>query len=264
MPAPLPLPDPVFTPVRRPARSNGASGFVHSWDISVGVDGPGTRFALFTAGCPLRCLYCENPDTWKARGGRLTEVAALLRLVHRYEQVLRDSGGGVTVSGGEPLAQPRFVATFLQACRQAGLHTALDTSGYLGRLATDEMLDDVDLVLLDIKSFQPDLYRRLTRHELAPTLRFAERLAEREQPVWVRFVMVPGLTDSPENVDGLADYVAGLPNVERVDVLAYHRLGVAKYTALGLEYPLADVPEPSEAQMEAVRRRFTDRGLVVT
>lgn len=261
---PVPLPTPVSAQKRRSGPSSAVAGFVHSWDISVGVDGPGTRFALFTAGCPLRCLYCENPDTWKAKGGRRTELGQVMTRVHRYEQVLRDSGGGVTVSGGEPLAQPRFVASFLRASRQAGLHTALDTSGYLGRLATDELLDDVDLVLLDIKSFQPDLYRRLTRHELAPTLRFAERLAERDQPVWVRFVLVPGLTDAPENVDGLADFVAGLPNVERVDVLAYHRLGVAKYAALGLEYPLADVVEPDEAQVDAVRRRFADRGLVVT
>jgi pyruvate formate lyase activating enzyme len=237
---------------------------VHSWDISVGVDGPGTRFTLFTAGCPLRCQYCENPDTWKAKGGRRTELSQVLMLVHRYEQMLRDSGGGVTVSGGEPLAQPRFTASFLHACHQAGLHTALDTSGYLGRLATDELLADVDLVLLDIKSFQPDLYRRLTGRELAPTLRFAERLAELDRPVWVRFVMVPGLTDARENVDGLAGFVAGLPNVERVDVLAYHRLGVAKYAALGLQYPLDGVPEPDEAQLEAVRRRFADRGLTVT
>jgi pyruvate formate lyase activating enzyme len=258
------LPDPAFpaaAPTRGPA---GVSGFVHSWDVSIGVDGPGTRFALFTAGCPLRCLYCENPDTWKASGGRLTKVGAMMTLVHRYQRTLQVTGGGVTVSGGEPLAQPRFTASFLRACHQAGLHTALDTSGYLGHLATDGLLNDLDLVLLDIKSFQPDLYRRLTGHELAPTLRFAERLAELDKPVWIRFVTVPGLTDDPDNVEGLAGFVAGLPNVRRVDVLAYHRLGEAKYAALGIRYPLAGVPEPDEAQLEAVRRRFADRGLVVT
>ena len=240
------------------------TGFVHSWDVSIGVDGPGTRFALFTAGCPLRCLYCENPDTWTARGGRMTQVGQVMRLVNRYQRILRIGGGGVTVSGGEPLAQPRFTGSLLQACHQAGLHTALDTSGYLGRLATDSMLADVDLVLLDIKSFQPDLYRRVTGHELAPTLHFAERLAELGKPTWIRFVLVPGLTDTPENVDGLAGYVAGLPNVERVDVLAYHHLGMPKYAALGLNYPLAGVTAPDDAQLEAARRRFADRGLLVT
>ncbi len=119
-------------------------------------------------------------------------------------------------------------------------------------------------MLLDIKSFQPDLYRRLTGRDLAPTLRFAERLAERQRPAWIRFVLVPGLTDGPENVDGLAGFVATLPNVERVDVLAYHRLGAAKYEALGLAYPLAEVPVPDEDQMETVRRRFADHGLIVT
>jgi pyruvate formate lyase activating enzyme len=264
MKVPLPGPTSAIPAPNASARSTGAAGYVHSWDLSIGVDGPGTRFALFTAGCPLRCLYCENPDTWTSRGGRLTPVGQVMTLVHRYQRMLRISGGGVTVSGGEPLAQPRFTGTLLHACHQAGLHTALDTSGYLGLLATDAMLDDVDLVLLDIKSFQPDLYRRVTGHELAPTLRFAERLAQLGKPVWIRFVLVPGLTDAPENVDGLAGYVAGLPNVERVEVLAYHRLGVPKYAALGVRYPLAGVPEPDDGQLDAARRRFADRGLVVT
>jgi pyruvate formate lyase activating enzyme len=262
----VPLPDPI-TSIPPAARSGSApeiSGFVHSWDVSIGVDGPGTRFALFTAGCPLRCLYCENPDTWTSSGGRLTPLSEVMTLVHRYQRMLRISGGGVTVSGGEPLVQPRFTGAFLRSCRELGLHTALDTSGYLGRAATDSLLADVDLVLLDIKSFQPDLYRRVTGRELTPTLRFAERLAELGKPVWIRFVLVPGLTDAPENVDGLAGYLAGLPNVERVDVLAYHRLGAPKYAALGIRYPLAGVPEPEDSQMQDARRRFADRGLVVT
>ena len=240
------------------------SGNVHSWDISIGVDGPGTRFVLFTAGCPLRCQYCENPDTWTAAGGRATPVGEVMRRIRGYKRMLKASGGGVTVSGGEPLVQPHFVGAVLNACHSSGLHTALDTSGYLGAHASDALLEDVDLVLLDLKSFQPDLYRRVTGQELTPTLRFAERLAELHKPVWIRFVLVPGLTDEPENIDGVAGFVAGLPNVERVDVLAYHRLGEAKYTALGLRYPLAGVPEPSSEQLEAARRRFADRGLSVT
>ena len=242
----------------------GSHGNVHSWDVSIGVDGPGTRFVLFTAGCPLRCLYCENPDTWTAAGGRRTTVEEVMTRVRKYQRTLKASGGGVTVSGGEPLAQPRFTGDVLSACHDSGLHTALDTSGYLGHLATDAMLADIDLVLLDIKSFQRDLYRRVTGRGLEPTLRFADRLAELGKPVWIRFVLVPGLTDGPENVAGLADYVAGLPNVERVDVLAYHRLGEPKYARLGIKYPLTGVPEPDEAQVEAVRRAFSDRGLVVT
>lgn len=264
MSIPLPLPSSADPQRAHPGSSAQTSGFVHSWDISIGVDGPGTRFVVFTAGCPLRCQYCENPDTWKARNGKRTRTDQVMARVGHYQQLLRDGGGGVTVSGGEPLAQPRFTGSLLHSCRQLGLHTALDTSGYLGRLATDEMLADVNLVLLDIKSFEPDLYRRVTGRELAPTLRFAERLAELGLPVRIRFVVVPGLTDAPENVDGLAGFVSGLPNVEQVDVLAYHRLGESKYAALGLDYPLAGVPEPDEVQVAAVRRRFTDHGLVVT
>jgi pyruvate formate lyase activating enzyme len=241
-----------------------AAGWVHSWDLSVGVDGPGTRFVLFTAGCPLRCLYCANPDTWEHTEGRRVGVDEVMARVHTYQDTLRASGGGVTITGGEPLSQPHFSAAVLAACHRDGLHTALDTSGFLGQHASDAMLDDVDLVLLDIKSFQPDLYRRVTGHELAPTLMFAERLAELGTSVWIRFVLVPGLTDGTENVEGLADYVAGLPNVERVDVLGYHRLGTAKYEALGIRYPLEGVPEPSEAQLDTARRAFSDRGLIVT
>jgi pyruvate formate lyase activating enzyme len=262
----VPLPHPATgKPVTlQPQQGSETAGFVHSWDVSIGVDVPGTRFALFTAGCPLRCLYCENPDTWTSSGGQWTQVSEVMTRVHRYERTLKVSGGGVTVSGGEPLAQPRFTGSFLHSCHELGLHTALDTSGYLGHLASDALLEDVDLVLLDIKSFQPDLYRKVTGHELAPTLHFAERLAELGKPVWIRFVLVPGLTDTPENVDGLAAYVSGLPNVERVDVLAYHRLGLPKYAALGIRYPLEGVPEPDDTQIEDARRRFADRGLIVT
>jgi pyruvate formate lyase activating enzyme len=254
----VPDPDPAG-PIEAPSYGN-----VHSWDISTGVDGPGTRLVVFTAGCPLRCLYCENPDTWTAAGGHRTPVGEVMRRIYRYERMLKAGGGGVTVSGGEPLVQPRFTGAVLRASHQAGLHTALDTSGYLGAHASDSLLADVDLVLLDIKSFQPDLYRRVTGHELAPTLRFAERLAELGTPVWIRFVLVPGLTDGSENVDGLAGFVAGLPNVERVDVLAYHRLGEAKYAELGLRYPLAGVREPGDTELEAARRPFAERGLTVT
>jgi pyruvate formate lyase activating enzyme len=261
MTVPLPMPQP-HTGDR--VSADPVTGWVHSWDLSVGVDGPGTRFVLFTAGCPLRCLYCANPDTWEHTEGRRTGVDEVMARIRRYGDALRVGGGGVTITGGEPLAQPRFTAAVLNACHQEGLHTALDTSGFLGQHASDALLADVDLVLLDIKSFQPDLYRRVTGHELAPTLRFAERLAELGKPAWIRFVLVPGLTDAPENVNGLADYVAGLSNVERVDVLAYHRLGEAKYAALGIRYPLEEVPEPNEMQVEAARRIFADRGLTVT
>jgi pyruvate formate lyase activating enzyme len=246
------------------ARLRDDYGWVHSWDVSVGVDGPGSRFVLFTAGCPLRCLYCENPDTWTARGGRLTYLPDVMKQVRRYRPALLAAGGGVTLSGGEPLDQPVFAGGFLRACRELGLHTALDTSGYLGHRASDELLNDVSLVLLDIKSFDPATYLRVTGRDVRPTLTFAERLAELARPVRIRFVLVPGLTDDPANVEGVARFAAGLPNVDQVDVLAYHRLGVAKYAALNIAYPLADTPEPDEKQLQAARQRFAEHGLNVT
>jgi pyruvate formate lyase activating enzyme len=240
------------------------TGSVHSFDVSIGVDGPGTRFVAFLAGCPLRCLYCHSPDTWQRRSGSPMTVDELMDHVGRYRRFIEVAGGGVTLSGGEPLQQPAFVGEVFARCRDLGLHTALDTSGLLGERADDGLLDVTDLVLLDIKSFDPATYRRVTRTgRVGPTLRFARRLAERGTAIWVRFVLVPGLTDDPANVDGIADFAATLDTVQRVEVLPFHRLGAHKYAALGLEFPLADTDPPTGELVEDVRRRFRSRGLTV-
>ncbi len=240
-----------------------STGSVHSWDLSTGVDGPGTRFVAFLAGCPLRCRYCHSPDTWYRGNGRTMTGNELLREIRRYERFIKVAGGGVTLSGGEPLQQPAFTETVLHGAHELGLHTALDTSGFLGERATDGLLAATDLVLLDLKSWDPATYRRVTRTgEVAPTLRFARRLADRGTPMWIRFVLVPGLTDDPANVDGVAGFVAELPTVQRVEVLPFHRLGAAKYRALGLPYLCAGTDPPSDGLVERVRRQFTDRGLV--
>ncbi|WP_433788592.1 pyruvate formate-lyase-activating protein [Actinoplanes sp. CA-252034] len=245
------------TPTRVP-------GSVHSFDISTGVDGPGTRFVAFLAGCPLRCQYCHSPDTWQRRNGRTTGADDLLTEIRRYERFLKVAGGGVTLSGGEPLLQPAFTREVLRGCREMGLHTALDTSGFLGHRADDDLLDAVDLVLLDIKSGTPAAYRTVTRTgRLAPTVRFAHRLADRGTPIWVRFVLVPGLTDDPADVDAVAAIAAGVPTIERVEVLPFHRLGAPKYAALGLPFPLADTPPPDAALQERVRGQFRAHGLTV-
>jgi pyruvate formate lyase activating enzyme len=238
------------------------SGRLHSWDLSVGVDGPGTRFVAFTAGCPLRCLYCANPDTWRMRAGTPTTSADVLANLARYQRFITVAGGGFTVSGGEPLLQPAFTGALLAGAHDLGLHTALDTSGFLGARADDDLLAGTDLVLLDIKSWDRALYRRLTGRDLHPTLTFARRLAARGTPVWVRFVLVPGLTDEPDNVDGVARVAAGLGNVERVDVLPFHRLGAAKYGELGMRFPLADVDPPGGDLVARVVDRVRAAGLV--
>ncbi len=240
-------------------------GSIHSWDLSTGVDGPGTRFVVFTQGCPLRCAYCHNPETWRMRDGQQVESADLVAEAAKYAPFIRSAGGGATVSGGEPLLQPRFTAALFQGFRALGLHTALDTSGYLGARAGDGLLAATDLVLLDVKSWDRALYRRLTGRDLHPTLAFARRLADRPQPVPVhlRFVLVPGLTDAAANVAGVARFAASLGNVERVDVLPFHKLGAAKYAALGIPFPLADTPAPTDRQVSAARELFAAEGLAV-
>ncbi|MEU4558692.1 pyruvate formate-lyase-activating protein [Actinoplanes sp. NPDC023936] len=240
------------------------TGSVHSFDVSTGVDGPGTRFVAFLAGCPLRCQYCHSPDTWYRRSGTPTTPDQLLAQIRRYERFIKVAGGGVTISGGEPLQQPAFVRDVLRRCTELGLHTAVDTSGYLGDRADDDLLDVTDLVLLDIKSGDPGTYRSVTRTgRLAPTVRFAHRLADRGLPIWVRFVLVPGLTDAPENVEAVAAIAASVPTVQRVEVLPFHRLGAAKYAALGLDFPLATTEAPTPELIDRVRGQFRDHGLCV-
>ena len=242
---------------------SGELGSVHSWELVTAVDGPGTRLTAFLAGCPLRCLYCHNPDTMQMRRGEPVLATELLNRVARYRAVFGVTGGGLTVSGGEPLMQPAFVARLLRGAKAMGIHTALDTSGFLGAACTDAMLDDIDLVLLDVKSGLPDTYRRVTGRDLQPTLDFGRRLAARGIQIWVRFVLVPGLTDDPANVEAVADYVAGLATVTRVEVLPFHQMGRDKWASLGMRYELEDTPAPSPELVERVRDQFRSRALEV-
>ena len=242
---------------------DGLSGSVHSWELVTAVDGPGTRLTVFLSGCLLRCKYCHNPDTWKLRDGRVTGIEEVVERIRRYQGAFRVTGGGVTVSGGEPLMQPAFLGRIFAECRRLGIHTALDTSGYLGARATDDVLRNVDLVLLDVKSGLPRTYRDVTGRELAPTIDFGDRLAERGTPVWVRFVLVPGLTDAIDNVEAVADIVERWPNVERVEVLPFHQMGEDKWHRLGLTYSLHGIHPPDDALLDRVRQQFRGRGLTV-
>lgn len=242
----------------------GRTGSIHSWDISTGTDGPGTRFVVFTSGCPLRCLYCQNPETWRMRDGHRTSVDELLGEVSRYRRFIEVAGGGFTVSGGEPLLQPHFVAELLHRVKGVGLHTALDTSGYLGARASDALLADTDLVLLDIKSWNPARYRRLTTVDLTPTLTFARRLSDLDRPMWIRYVLVPGLTDTPDDIDGLAAFLSTLGTVERLDVLPFHKLGAAKYADMGIPFPLEHAQTPEPELVRRVRDQFARHGIATT
>ena len=241
----------------------GEVGSMHSWELVTAVDGPGTRLTVFLAGCPLRCLYCHNPDTLRMRDGEPIRAEELVRRVRRYLPVFRATGGGLTVSGGEPLMQPAFLGRVLRGAKELGVHTAVDTSGFLGAHASEQLLDDVDLVLMDVKSGLPETYRRTTGRQLRPTVDFGRRLADRGTEIWVRFVLVPGLTDAPENVDAVADYVAGLATVTRVEVLPFHQMGRDKWERLGMAYELGDTPAAGPELVDRARGQFRDRGLTV-
>lgn len=254
---------------RLAAMREGRLGSVHSWELVTAVDGPGTRLTTFLSGCPLQCLYCHNPDTLAMKDGKPVTSDELLARIARYTGVFRATGGGITLSGGEVLMQPAFAARILRGAKELGIHTAIDTSGYLGAAASDALLDDVDLVLLDVKSGDPDTYTKVTGRELEPTLAFGRRLAERAggPEIWVRFVLVPGLTDDAENIELVARYAASLNEirpgaVSRVEVLPFHQMGRDKWEALGRTYELADAPPPTPESTERVRAQFRAHGLV--
>ncbi|GEB95495.1 pyruvate formate-lyase-activating protein [Microbacterium lacticum] len=253
---------------RLTAMREGRLGSVHSWELVTAVDGPGTRLTTFLSGCPLQCLYCHNPDTLAMKDGHPVTSDELLARIARYRGVFRATGGGITLSGGEVLMQPAFAARILRGAKDLGIHTAIDTSGFLGAAATDAMLEDVDLVLLDVKSGDPDTYRRVTGRDLEPTLAFGRRLAEMPHgpEVWIRFVLVPGLTDDIDNVERVAEYAASLNEimpgtVTRVEVLPFHQMGRDKWAALGRDYQLGDTQPPTPALTERVRDQFRAHGL---
>jgi pyruvate formate lyase activating enzyme len=238
-------------------------GFVHSAETTSGVNGPGLRYTVFLSGCPLRCLYCHNPDTQTMRLGERTTVHQVLEQAGRYRAFLK-RGGGLTVTGGEPLLQPAFVEDlFVGAQETLGLHTALDTSANGGHRASERLLASTDLVLLDIKAGNPELYERVSGGgRLSDVLDFAARLVEHRIAVWIRFVLVPGLTDDPRRIEEVARLSADLGGiVERVEVLPYHRLGVEKYAALGRAYPLLDTPPPTRESVEQALGIFRAHGL---
>lgn len=243
-------------------------GHVHSFEVGAAVDGPGIRFALFVSGCQFRCLYCHNPDTWKLNNGRLMTVDEVVNEIGKYASFLRRSGG-LTISGGEPLMQAHFIGEIYRRVKQHfGLHTALDTQGFLAGHLPDSWFDAVDLVLLDIKHIDPVKYEALTSKPLQPTLDFAERLMRMKKTVWIRYVLVPGLTDDAGDVDRLARYLKKLAAmapgcIERIEVLPFHKMGEFKWRELGLDYQLDETTSPDKVMLERVRAQLSSSGLLV-
>jgi len=245
----------------REALASGDMGFLHSYTTGSTVDGPGVRVVAWTTGCIWRCQYCHNPDTWTLTNGLPVSVSKAASELGKYRQGLKVMKGGFTLSGGDPLMQHRFSVKLLAAARAMGIHTAIETNGFYGDRLSDAELGTIDLVMLGIKTWDPARHLALTGKAIEPTLEFARRLAARRQPMWVRFVLVPGLTDDLDDQARIAEFAAGLGNVERVEVLPFHQLGRFKWERLGLDYTLGSVASPTAESVEKALNVFRTFGL---
>lgn len=230
-------------------------GKIHSIESMGLVDGPGIRTVIFLNGCALRCCFCHNPDTWSMESGKEMTPKELLTKILRFRPYFEKSGGGITVSGGEPLLQPEFLVEILKLCKENGIHTCLDTAGY-GFGAYDEILSYTDLVLYDIKHYEPAVYEKMTGQPIGRTLEFLDALKRSNTKLWIRQVIVPQMTDSIEYLTGLHSYIHSIPNVEKVELLPYHTMGIEKYKALGISYPLDGVESMDKEQTKKLQNTF--------
>ena len=251
----------VSESIVKKALETGDLGFLHSFTTGSAVDGPGVRMVAWTAGCQFRCLYCHNPDTWNMMNGMAIPLERAVAAIGRYRHGLKIMAGGFTLSGGEPLMQDRFAARLMTAVKAMGIHTALDTNGYLGERLSDGELEQIDVVLLDIKAWDRERHLHLTGKDVGPTLDFARRLAQRRRTIWLRYVLAPGLTDDENDIAQIAGFAAELGNVARVDVLPFHQLGRQKWHKLGIDYALDEVRPPANDLVERTCEQFRAVGL---
>ncbi|WP_088105586.1 pyruvate formate-lyase-activating protein [Halalkalibacter urbisdiaboli] len=235
------------------------NGRIHSIETCGTVDGPGLRYIVFMQGCLLRCQYCHNPDTWKVGHGKEISVDDIIRDLQHYLPYFESSGGGITVSGGEPLLHLDFLTELFMKCKELGIHTTIDSSGGCFQehpeflLKLDKLLALTDLVLLDIKHIDSGKHVNLTGMKNEHILTFAKLLSSKKIPVWIRHVLVPGLTDNEADLTQLKEFIDSLDNVQKVEVLPYHKLGVYKWKELGLEYPLEGVEPPTEERINIAK-----------
>ncbi len=242
---------------------DAVEGRIHSFESCGMVDGPGLRFIVFLQGCPLRCLYCHNPDSWAYSGGSVMSSHEVVEMASRYRQWMNSSGGGITLSGGEPLAQSQFTLAILKQARKRGMHTALDTSGY-GKLSEiREVLDEADLVIMDIKTPNAELCPRLCKIPLAVPLETLDYLVSIKKPLWLRHVVVPGLTANDEDLESLMNLVKGISSLERFEFLPFHKMGEEKWENENLVYTLKDTHPPDPAFISAWQERFREAGIPV-
>ncbi|HKL79370.1 MAG TPA: pyruvate formate-lyase-activating protein [Mobilitalea sp.] len=239
-------------------------GRIHSLESLGTVDGPGIRFVVFMQGCPLRCQFCHNPDTWEVDKGKEYTPEQLFGEIVKYKSYMNFSGGGVTFTGGEPLLQADFILEVSKLCKKEGISVAIDTSGYVWNDAVREVLEYTDVLLLDIKNYDPIVYELVTGVALAPTLKLLDYLREKNITTWVRYVLVPQLTDNLDSIRKLSQHLEAYPNVAKIELLAFHKMGEYKWNELGLEYKLANTKEPSKELLQEVKVIFESSGKTVS
>ncbi|MCL2218097.1 MAG: pyruvate formate-lyase-activating protein [Defluviitaleaceae bacterium] len=234
------------------------TGYVHSTYSGGMVDGPGIRYVVFFAGCTLRCKYCHNPDTWQAKRGTRMSVEELVSEIVEYKSYYARSGGGVTISGGEPMEQPGFLAELLKACRENGVHTALDTAGNVAPSTAGRIFPLTDLLMLDIKSCNPDIYLDITGKRIGRTLEALEIARSLNTRTWIRFVLVPGLTDDPKELTEMSNFLRPYENIEKIEVLPFHKEGEYKWESLVIPYTLLNTLPPTPEQVREAQRILSD------
>jgi len=239
-------------------------GRIHSLESFGTVDGPGIRFVVFMQGCPLRCQFCHNPDTWDVLKGTEYTPTQLFEEIVKYKSYMEFSGGGVTFTGGEPLLQAEFILEVSKLCKMRGITVTIDTSGFVWNDTVKEVLEYTDIVLLDIKNYDPLIYETVTGVSLTPTLKLLDYLREKDINTWVRYVLVPQLTDNLDSVKKLSAHLNNYPNVSKIELLGFHKMGEYKWKELGLEYKLADTLEPSRDLMQEVKNIFESNGKKVS
>ena len=229
-------------------------GYINSFESFGTKDGPGIRFVVFMQGCPLRCLYCHNVDTWELRDKNYInspeEVIAELNKVKAFLT------GGITVSGGEPLLQADFVLELFKLCKENNIHTALDTSGYIFTEKSKKVLEYTDLVLLDIKHIDKEMYKKITSVDLEPTLNFLKYLEEIKKPTWIRYVLLPGYSDDIKDLNEWANFVSKFSVVKRVDILPFHQMAIYKWEKTAREYKLKDTKIPTKDEIKKAEDIF--------
>ena len=245
----------------RSALKTGDMGFLHSFTTGSAVDGPGIRLVAWTTACMFRCQYCHNPDTWTLSNGIPVTLEQAIAEVRKYSGGLKAMNGGFTLSGGEPLMQDRFAARLFAAVKDMGVHTAIETNGGFGDRLSDEELRTIDLVIFDMKAFNPDQHKRVTGRGNEDVLAFARRLGALKRPMWLRYVLVPGLTDNPEEMEAVARFGASLGTVERAEILPFHQLGKYKWERLGLDYQLDATDPPTNDSFAQAVTIFRAAGL---